>query len=185
MSGERTEKPTGKRLSEARARGQVARSPEVNSTLVLLGSFATLAIAAPAMWSTLKSTFHDTIVRTANPEISTTTVPGLMDGWMQTVAGLLLPLFAVAAVAGVTANVIQNKPGLILSGIKPDFKKLSPVPGLKRMVGPGGADRARQDPVQGRGRRHRRLPRHLARAAHADAHGRDGAPARWRPTPAA
>ncbi len=136
MSGERTEKPTGKRLSEARSRGQVARSPEVNSTLVLLGSFATLAIAAPAMWSTLKSTFHDTIVRTANPEISTTTVPGLMDGWMQTVASLLLPLFAVAAVAGVTANVIQNKPGLILSGIKPDFKKLSPVPGLKRMVGP-------------------------------------------------
>lgn len=136
MSGERTEKPTGKRLSEARSRGQVARSPEVNSTLVLLGSFATLAIAAPAMWTTLSETFHDTIVRTANPDLTTTTVPGLMNGWMHTVAGLLLPLFAVAAVAGVTANVIQNKPGLMLSGIKPDFKKLSPVPGLKRMVGP-------------------------------------------------
>src|SRR5262245_36563351 len=113
MSGERTEKPTGKRLSEARARGQVARSPEVNSTLVLLGSFATLAIAAPAMWATLRETFYDTILRTSDPDLTTQTVPGLMDGWMHTVGSLLLPLFAVAAVAGVTANVIQNKPGLM------------------------------------------------------------------------
>ena len=76
MSGERTEKPTGKRLSEARSRGQVARSPEINSTLVLLGSFATLAIAAPAMWATLRQTFHDTILRTSNPDITSTTLPG-------------------------------------------------------------------------------------------------------------
>ena len=49
MAGERTEKATPKRRSEARKKGQVARSQEVNSTAVLLAAAAALAVAGPAM----------------------------------------------------------------------------------------------------------------------------------------
>ena len=47
MAGERTEKATPKRRSEARKKGQVARSQEVNSTAVLLAAAGALAIAGP------------------------------------------------------------------------------------------------------------------------------------------
>ena len=92
MAGERTEKPSPKRLAEAKNKGQVARSTEVNSTLVLLGAFATIAIAAPAMWQQMRQTFHDTIDRTSNPEVDAETIGGLMSNWMSTVAHLCLPL---------------------------------------------------------------------------------------------
>ena len=47
MAGERTEKATPKRRSEARKKGQVARSQEVNSTAVLLAAAAALGDRRP------------------------------------------------------------------------------------------------------------------------------------------
>jgi flagellar biosynthesis protein FlhB len=139
MAGERTEKPSPKRLADAKKKGQVAKSPEINSTLVLLGTFATIAIAAPAMWQQLRQTFHDTIVRTSNPEVDAETIGGLMTGWGSTVAHLCLPLFGVAAAAGIVACVIQNRPAFTPSAITPNFMKLNPAAGLKNMFGPHGA----------------------------------------------
>ena len=44
-------------------------------------------------------------------------------------------MLAAAALAGVLANVIQNKPGFTPAAIRPDFKKVSPIGGIKRLVG--------------------------------------------------
>jgi flagellar biosynthesis protein FlhB len=44
-------------------------------------------------------------------------------------------LLAVA-VAGVAASALQNKPSLTMTRLKPDFKRLNPLPGFKRFVSP-------------------------------------------------
>ena len=46
---ERTEQATPRRRREARERGQVARSHEVNSAAVLLGGLALLFVSAPSV----------------------------------------------------------------------------------------------------------------------------------------
>ena len=53
---ERTEQPTAKRLTEARKKGQVARSRELNTLLVMLASAVALAQSAPKpMLNSLRS----------------------------------------------------------------------------------------------------------------------------------
>ena len=47
---EKTEEATPKRREEARQKGQVARSNEVNSAFIILASFMTLRVAAPYMY---------------------------------------------------------------------------------------------------------------------------------------
>jgi flagellar biosynthetic protein FlhB len=136
MSGERTEKATGKRRSEARNRGQVARSQEVNSTMVLAATFGALAVTAPAIGERLRLVFVETMARIARPDLTTETVGSLFLGWTHTVAVLLAPFFVAAATAGVLASVVQNKPGVHLQTLKPDLRRLSLLSGLKRMVGP-------------------------------------------------
>ena len=70
MSGDnKTEKPTPKRRNEARKKGQVARSTDVNSAAVLLVGFITLAITAPAMWEGTSTIVREGLARTADPSI--------------------------------------------------------------------------------------------------------------------
>ena len=46
QSGEKTEQPTEKRLRDARRKGQVAKSQDLSSALLLIAAFAVLWIAA-------------------------------------------------------------------------------------------------------------------------------------------
>jgi flagellar biosynthetic protein FlhB len=135
MSGERTEKATPKRRGEARKKGQVARSPEVNSTVVLLAAIGALAITAPAMASSLRLLLEDVMARVADPEVSTTTVGGLLQHFAQVALGLIGPILGAAAIGALIANLIQNKPALTPAAIKPDFRKISPMSGFKRLAG--------------------------------------------------
>ncbi len=136
MAGERTEKATPKKRNEARKKGQVARSPEVNSTTVLLATTGALAITGPMMFGGMRELLSETLTRVAAPGITPETIGGLGTHFAMATGVILAPVLAAAAVAGLVANVIQNKPGLTLGAIKPDFKKVSPFSGLKRLVGP-------------------------------------------------
>ena len=48
-SGDKTEKPTPKRREDARKKGQVARSMDMNGAIVLLASLMVLSAMAPKM----------------------------------------------------------------------------------------------------------------------------------------
>ena len=136
MAGERTEKATPKRRSEARKKGQVARSQEVNSTAVLLAATGALAVSGPAMAAGMSTLIAETMARVARPDITSQTISGLMTHWAVTVVGLLAPVLMAAAAAGVASNVLQNKPGFTPGAIRPDFRKISPIGGIKRLFGP-------------------------------------------------
>ncbi len=58
---DKTEKPTGKRKQEARRKGQVAKSTDLNGALVLLAGMLAISTFGPAVVSgaadSMKSTF--------------------------------------------------------------------------------------------------------------------------------
>ena len=63
---ERTEQPTAKRLTEARKKGQVARSRELNTLLVMLASAVALwLLSGPAM-SSLTALLSDALSPTGD-----------------------------------------------------------------------------------------------------------------------
>src|SRR5690242_2285834 len=70
-AGEKTEKPTPKRREEARKKGQVAKSPDLNGAFVLLTSLFALSIWGPHIWNQLGGWMHDTLAMIARPQALT------------------------------------------------------------------------------------------------------------------
>ena len=59
MAAEKTEQPTQKRRDDARKRGQVGRSREVDSAIVLLAALVTFRFGGAAMWRAFESLLRD------------------------------------------------------------------------------------------------------------------------------
>lgn len=130
-SGERTEMPTLLRLKEARQRGQVARSGDLSSALLVLGGLAVLAALGPALVTGL------TRMTAAMLAESTALQPGspaeLVSAAVGPVLWTLAALAGAVVILAIVAGVIQV--GLLFSGepLSPDFSRLSPGKGLRRI----------------------------------------------------
>lgn len=136
-SGDRTEQATPKKRDEARRKGQVARSREVNTALGLIALFGVLS----AMGGWLLGAFAD-LMRGSLASAGTTDrlTPG--SGWeVVTSAGaqimrLTAPFAVAGLVVGVAASAAQVKPGIVPGALRPRFSVLSPKSGIKRILGP-------------------------------------------------
>jgi len=132
-AGDKTEAPTPRRRSEARKKGQVAKSPEVNTSLILLVSFWVLQSAGPAAaesyLSLMKHFFNSlgTVQFTISDIHAGILAVGLV--MVKILAPLTLSILAV----GVVANLGQV--GFMFSGeaLKIDPKKINPLSGVKRL----------------------------------------------------
>lgn len=132
---EKTEQATEKKLNDAKEKGQVARSKELATTLVLVASGAAfLAFGdalARALARAMTRLFKLTREEVFNPD-------QLLEIVSDICLPLLLPLFGIIA-AGFLAAIIGNvmMGGLVFSGesIRPKLSKMSPKAGLKRMMG--------------------------------------------------
>ena len=137
MAGEKTEAPTPKRLDEARRKGQIAKSPDLNGALVLLVGLFVLGGATTGMVSHVRDAMMSSLDQLAHPEV----VSGAGLGTLLERAGkdalLAVAPVALACVgAGVVVNVAQiGRPRLNLGLLKPDFKKLNPASGFKQIYG--------------------------------------------------
>jgi flagellar biosynthesis protein FlhB len=136
---DRTEKATGKRRSEARAKGQVAKSQDLSSASGLLGGFAALAIGGPHMVGQLKAIVVTGLAQSGDTRLATDAGLGSVTSWaLRSFAAAVAPVVIAAAIAGLLANVAQVRLHLTLTPFKPTFTKLSPGAGLRRLFGPSG-----------------------------------------------
>jgi flagellar biosynthetic protein FlhB len=139
MAENKTEKATPKKRGDARKKGQVARSADVNGAFVLLASILALSAFGPGMWHRLEEATIGVLAFVSSPGVvSRDGVGELFAATAGHVAMAVAPIVAACAVAGVFANVIQV-------GFKPtpkalwDVKKLSPISGLKNLFSPNSA----------------------------------------------
>jgi flagellar biosynthetic protein FlhB len=135
--GDKTEKATPKRREEARKKGQVAKSADLNGSVVLLSALFALSIWGPHVWQDIGASMHSTFAMIAQPQ--TVTVSGVAKLFMETgtVAVLAVaPVAVVCLVAGVVSNVGQVKLKASVQGLKPDFKRIDPLKGAKNLFGP-------------------------------------------------
>ncbi len=133
QSGERTEKATPKRRREARQRGQVRKSAEVNIAFILLVDFGVLAIfgnyIADNLTAFLKAFFGGTVPAMLDP----TTVGNLFLDAMLHFAMVVAPILAASVISAVLINVVQV--GFLFStkAAAPKFDKINPIKGFKRI----------------------------------------------------
>jgi flagellar biosynthetic protein FlhB len=135
-SGDKTEKPTPKRRSEARKEGQVARSMDLNGAIVLLASLMVLSAMAPKMMTGLKEMMTNTLLAIQTPDVVTKDGLGpiVADNTMVMIK-IIGPIAAVCLVAGLIVNVGQVRWAPTAKPLKPNFKKMNPWTNAKQTFG--------------------------------------------------
>ena len=120
----RTEDPSEHKLRKAREEGRIPKSQELTGGLVLLLPVLTLILLAPWLLRGFVQVIRFYMERCTTASI---TDGELLMEFLYAMVRMVLPIAATALVAGVTANVIQNK-GFIFTTktIEPKMSKILP-----------------------------------------------------------
>jgi flagellar biosynthetic protein FlhB len=140
LSGEeRSERATPKRRSEARKRGEVARSADVNAVASLGASLAALVIFGPRILGGLEEVVRHGLLQAGDPQLASRDALVPLVKWVSgAFAAAAAPVVLAAAAGGVLASAAQVGLRLTPKAMQPSFKKLNPLKGLKRVFGPSG-----------------------------------------------
>ncbi len=134
----KTEEPTGKRLAEAREKGNIPRSRELSSTVTLLTAIVSLYITGGFMLGILKKLYRDIYGGMGTYDVSMAGVQTLLVSVGTSALLALAPFFLIMFVAGITVNYAQGGVVFSLNKLEVSFDKISPMKGLERIFNKDG-----------------------------------------------
>jgi flagellar biosynthetic protein FlhB len=88
------------------------------------------------MFGHLEDEMRDSFRQIASPDLANGGLNVALGRVMQSLLVVSLPFIIVVSGAGLLASVAQVRPGLVLNKLKPDFKRVSPAAGAKRLASP-------------------------------------------------
>ena len=133
QSGEKTFDATPHRREEARKKGQVAYSQDLGSALLLLVAALLLRGFGPSIVETAAKVMRYQLGEVNDLATDHDTVMTQTMQLTDTLAMVLLPLFGLLLLAGVAASIFQVGFLFVPSRVAPDFSRLNPLSGLKRI----------------------------------------------------
>ena len=135
---ERTEQPTAKRLNEARKKGQVARSRELNTLLVMLASAIALWLLSGPAVSGITDIMSAALSPTGDLLKTPELIPAHLASVMLSALTLITPFLLLTVVAALAGPAVMG--GLLFSPEAVAFKldKLDPIKGLGRVFSTKG-----------------------------------------------
>jgi len=133
MAGEKTEQPTPRRLQEARRKGQVAMSREMNSALTLFAAFAMFRFGGEWLWRSMEQLLIDSFMHLNDDPLSTglTASVGPEIVWHGLV--LLLPLALLVAGVGILSGLGQTGGVFAPGALRPQASRMNPLKGAQRV----------------------------------------------------
>ena len=130
---EKTEEPTAKKLDDAAKKGDVAKSQEVNTWLVMVGAALVLAVMGAQTTSTLGNSLR---IFLSSPHLIPMDQEHLRVIWQDVgsmaIKAVLVPMLVLMA-AAIIGNVVQHFPTFSTEALKPKLSKVSPAKGFERM----------------------------------------------------
>jgi len=131
---EKSEQATPKRLQEMREKGQVAKSREVPSAVILIASLLIFYFLGSAMIKDFMELMEWSFANSARFELRSGNFNWLLLELFRRGIKIVAPLFVALMVAGLLSNIVQV--GFLFStkAIAPKFSKLDPLKGFGRMV---------------------------------------------------
>lgn len=134
FAGEKTEKATPKKRQDARKKGQILKSQDVTSAIVMLSVFLFLMIAGTSMREGIMSFFKQTFSKYMLVDtLSIKLVVKIYKEVLSEMAVIVLPVMVIAVIAGVAGNFLQFGLLFTTEPLKFDLTKLDPIKGIKRM----------------------------------------------------
>ncbi|WP_409420474.1 flagellar biosynthesis protein FlhB [Pseudaeromonas sp. ZJS20] len=132
---ERTEAPTGRRLTQAREKGQIARSKEAGTAAVLVAGIVGLMLTGRSLGLALLEVFHSSFSLEREGVFDPQLMIDALATHMAQVLWPMLSWFAVVLLAAILGNTLLGGINFSSQAMMPKFSKLNPMNGIKRMFG--------------------------------------------------
>ena len=130
----KTEDPSGKRLTDARNKGQMPKSQEVKNGFILFGALLMLMMCASNTALTMAQTLRVFFEQAGTIAFDPANLGELIIDTLTRVIGAVMMPILILAGAGVVGSFIQVGPIWSTETLKFDFSTLSPMKGWKRLV---------------------------------------------------
>ncbi|MFZ3587906.1 flagellar biosynthesis protein FlhB [Bacillus sp. DJP31] len=133
FAGEKTEKATPKKRQESRKKGQVAKSQDVNTAILLLFVFLFFWFSGGMMLDGMIDLFVHSFEDYMLMELTEQTAFSILSDLLPEIVLILMPVMLVAMLGGIIANYLQV--GFLFSTEAIQFKleKLDPIKGAKNI----------------------------------------------------
>jgi flagellar biosynthetic protein FlhB len=134
----KTEEPSAKRLSDARAKGDVVKSADIPQLASLVGAVSMIVLAGGWLARDLSGALYPFIAHAGTIDLSNGGAMVVMKQASLAALPSLILVMVVSALAGAIAHIAQSGFLLTPDKLKPDFTKLDLIKGLGRIFGPEG-----------------------------------------------
>ncbi|MBF8983079.1 flagellar biosynthesis protein FlhB [Lutibacter sp. B2] len=135
FSGEKTENATSKKKKEAREKGQVVQSKEINSALILLSTFLVMKMMGGYIYTSFIEFTKKIFMKIPDIE-NLYTIQNIRLMYMDIVifmAKIVIPIMGVAFIVGLVCSYMQVGFLFTTKTLKLDLNKINPINGFKRI----------------------------------------------------
>ena len=130
-----TEQPTQKRLDQARESGDVIKSTEVSAFVLLAGGTLAIAMFGQSTALGIAKLLTIFIEQPEQMSVDGAGLSAMLRGTVLHLALVLAPFAGVMVAASLAGHVLQSRPSFTPDKLIPDFSKISPLAGFKRLFG--------------------------------------------------
>ncbi|RHW75994.1 flagellar biosynthesis protein FlhB [Colwellia sp. RSH04] len=134
-SGEKTEDPTAKKLSDARGKGQIPRSKDMGTLFVLVGAACAMLLMGNSLASAVAAMMKRMFSLSRQEVMDVNALFKIIDDSVSLVITPLAWIFFIVVIAAFVGNVLLGGVSLSWEAAAPKASRLSPIAGFKRMLG--------------------------------------------------
>ncbi|MPW24808.1 flagellar biosynthesis protein FlhB [Alkalibaculum sp. M08DMB] len=129
----RTEEPTPKKLRDAKKKGQVAKSADLNASASFFLFVLLTGVLSPFILNNGIIFLRNSLSIDYSTNISGENVGAMLLNGILTFGYIILPFAIIAVIMGIAINLVQVGFLFTVHPLKPDIKKLNPIEGFKNI----------------------------------------------------
>ena len=129
----KTEKPTSKKLAEAKKKGAPPHSRDMTATVTLLVAFVSLYVSGSFMMSTMKNNTRTLLAGIGSYQLTESGVYKLFLSQLFSLGIILAPFMLSVMIAGIVGILVQGGASISFARLNLKLESLNPLKGLKRI----------------------------------------------------
>jgi flagellar biosynthetic protein FlhB len=129
----RTEAPTQKKLEDARKKGQIAKSQDLNAAISLAVVAVFLMVFLTSLYEQALKLFQNAFEFRLQPDLAGPAAGSLLKSYLAEGAYMTAPIALTMMAVGLAGGLFQSRLLVTTEPLKPDFKRLNPIKGFKNI----------------------------------------------------
>ena len=130
---EKSQEPTAKRVTEARRKGQIPRSRELNTMAITMFGLASLIMLGPRFASGLHTLFEEQFSLPRKDIFDTAAMMAHLIKAIGDALQMLLPFFGLMVAIAILSSVVLGGLNVSFEAMQPKLSKINPLQGFKRI----------------------------------------------------